>query len=304
MENEKFKLDEILYNYLIEYMPEERRNQILEIIDVLDELNDLGTFNIAFDLEELEAECITIIEENSDQPYDIIIDMLTVKFKFTFIDYLSAIGFTMDDDITFTQIKEMFNTIEIILTLDAEAVDEAYTIITNQEQEPVEMICNLLDNYSPLSYLDFFNIIENVDESLIDNLKDRFELIIFRNNPEIDENIKKIIEKIGKVDHNYYSTRIVNQAIQEGISYDTIEDNLKTLYSNLEILKNNTSMVPFEIVATFALSSDTRDNIFECFKEYVNLESISWIGEDNNKHMMINELVKELASKVQQEARR
>lgn len=304
MENDKFELDEVLEGYLIEYMPEERRNQILEIINTLDELNDLGTFNISFDLEALEAECIDIIESNSDQPYDIIIDMLTVKFKYTFIDFLSAIGFTMDEDINFSQIKEMFNTIEIILTLDSEAVDEAYTILTNQEQEPVEVICNLLDNYSPFSYLDFFNIIENVDDSLIDNLKDRFELIIFRNNPEIDENIKKIIERITNVDHNYYSTRIVNQAIQEGLSYDTIENNLKTLYSNLEILKNNVNMVPFEIVATFALSSDTRDNIFENFKEHVNLESITWIGEDNAKHMMINELVKDLASKVQQEARR
>lgn len=304
MENEKFELDEILAEYLNEYMPIERKNQILEIISTLDELNDLGTFNISFDLEELETECINIIEENSNQPYDVIIDMITVKLKDTFLDYLNAIGFTMDEDVTFSQIKEMFNTIEIILTLDVEAVDEAYSIITNQEQEPVEMICNLLDNYSPLTYLDFFNMVSEVDESLIDNLKDRFELIMFRNNPEIDENIKRIIERIGNVDHNYYSTRIVNQAIQEGIAYDTIENNLKVLYSNLEILKNNVNMVPFEIVATFALSSDTRDNIFECFKENVNLESISWIGEDNNKHMMINELVKDLASKVQQEARR
>jgi hypothetical protein len=304
METEKFELDEVLLNYLIEYMPEERRNQVLQIFDILDELNDLGTFNIAFDLEALEAECVDIIESNSDQPYDIIIDMLTVKFKYTFIDYLSVVGFTMDEDINFSQLKEMFNTIQIILTLDSESVDEAYTIITNQEQEPIEMICNLLDTYSPFTYLDFFNIIENVDDSLIDNLKDRFELIIFRNNPEIDENIKKIIERITNVDHNYYSTRIVNQAIQEGLSYDTIENNLKTLYSNLEILKNNVNMVPYEIVATFALSSDTRDNIFENFKENINLESITWIGEDTNKHLMINELVKDLASKVQQEARR
>lgn len=303
MENEKFELDEILMGYLIEHMPEERRNQILETIDILDELNDLGTLEIAFDLEELESECVNIIESNTDKDYDVIIDMLTVKFKDSFIGYLEAIGFTMDDEISFLQIKNMFNVIQTILTLDDDSADEAYTIITNQEQEPIEAICNLLDNYSVMSYIDFFNIIKEVDENLIDNLKERFEYKMFRSNPDIDDNVKKIIEAIGKVDHNYFSTRIVNQAIQEGLIYDVIDNNIKILYSSLEILKNNVNMVPYEIVATFALSSDTRENIFECFKEDVNLESISWIGEDNNKHIMITELVKELSAKVQQEAR-
>lgn len=303
MENEKFELDEILMGYLIEHMPEERRNNILETIEILDELNDLGTFEIAFDLEELETECINIIDTNTNQDYDVIIDMITVKFKDTFIGYLDAIGINVNDDISFTNIKDMFNVIQTILTLDDDNVDEAYTIITNQEQDPIESMCNLFDNYSVLSYIDFFNIIEDIDESLIDNLKERFEYVLFRSNPDIDNNIKTIIEKIGKVDHNYFSTRIVNQAIQEGIIYDVIDNNIKTLYSNLEILKNNVNMVPYEIVATFALSSDTKSNIFDHFKEEVNLESISWIGEDNNKHIMISELVKELASKIEQEAK-
>lgn len=303
MENEKFELDEILMGYLIEHMPEERRNNILETIEVLDELNDLGTFEIAFDLEELETECLNIIDTNTNQDYDVIIDMITVKFKDTFIGYLDAIGINVNDDISFTNIKDMFNVIQTILTLDDDNVDEAYNIISNQEQEPIESMCNLFDNYSVLSYIDFFNIIEDIDESLIDNLKERFEYVLFRSNPDIDNNIKDIIEKIGQVDHNYFSTRIVNQAIQEGIIYDVIDNNIKTLYSNLEILKNNVNMVPYEIVATFALSSDTKSNIFDHFKEEVNLESISWIGEDNNKHIMISELVKELASKIQQEAK-
>lgn len=303
MENEKFELDEILMGYLIEHMPEERRNNILETIEILDELNDLGTFEIAFDLEELETECINIIDTNTNQDYDVIIDMITVKFKDTFIGYLDAIGVNVNDDISFTNIKDMFNVIQTILTLDDDNVDEAYSIITNQDQDPIESMCNLFDNYSVLSYIDFFNIIEDIDESLIDNLKERFEYVLFRSNPDIDNNIKTIIEKIGKVDHNYFSTRIVNQAIQEGIIYDVIDNNIKTLYSNLEILKNNVNMVPYEIVATFALSSDTKSNIFDHFKEEVNLESISWIGEDNNKHIMISELVKELASKIEQEAK-
>lgn len=303
MENEKFELDEILIGYLVEHMPEERRNNILEIIEVLDELNDLGTFEIAFDLEELETECLNIIDTNTDKDYDVVIDMLTVKFKDTFMGYLEAIGITTTEDVSFSNLKDLFNVIQTILTLDENSVDEAYNIITNQEQEYIEAFCNLLDNYSVLSYIDFFNIIEDVDENLIDNLKERFEYVMFRSNPDIDNNIKDIIEKIGKVDHNYFSTRIVNQAIQEGIVYDVINNNIKTLYSNLEILKNNVNMVPYEIVATFALSSDTKSNIFEHFKEEVNLEAITWIGEDNNKHMMISELVKELATKIQQEAK-
>lgn len=303
MENEKYELDDVLEAYIKEHFPQERGEKIIEIIETIDELNDLGTLDIAFDLQELESQCVEIINTNTDKDYDVVVDLLTEKFRDTFRYYLSTIGFTIVDDVTFKQLNYIFEVIQTIITLDPDATEEAYNIINNQEQATVETVCGLLDAYSPLSYLDLYSIIEDVDDDFLDALKERYEYVIFRANPDVDDKLKQIIEDITKVDHNFLATRIVNKIIQEGLPYTTFNNNVKLLYNNLEELKDNMNMVPYEIVATFALSSDTKEGILEHFKEDLNLESVSWIGEEQAKHTLITNLVQEICVKLSSGAR-
>lgn len=300
MQEDNYELDEVVLSTIENYFPKEKAESILNIIDTCYRISNIQDLNYNLNIVELESTLIDLINENDAISRDELADLLDRKLKIEFLNYFKLLGITLSEDILFRELLDLFNSVEAICNLDEDAVREVMDMLENDTDDNTELFCNLLEEYSNLSYVTMYELIEDVDEDLIINFKDRFNFKSFINNPNVNENIINIISKLKEVDANFMFTKFINSCIKDGLDFNKIRYNEDTLYNNLEKLNGNMNMIPYEIVSTLALSSDTKDTIYEYFKENIYLENIDWIGEDNSKHIVIDNLVKELSYKVKE----
>lgn len=285
-----YEFDELVNDYLFNIFPDIKYDKILEIANIIHNLNHLPNLNIDLDLNQLESELETIITENEQDSNDAIGDMLYSKIISTFIDYLEELGVIVSSDATLSQIEDIFRCLITIYTLDTSIMEEMLSLITNKDRDDVEIFIDIIDDYSNLSTSQLLTIIEDVTQDTLSRLEEYYQLQIGMNNPNLDIKEKNDLEYLIKSNPMFINTKIVKD-ILEGKTYDNITDVKSMLYKTLEELENNTTLIPYEIIACLYITNTEKIELTQMYKEEIDLSLVSWIGDIQDKHTIIDKLV-------------
>lgn len=295
---EHFELDEITLNYLEQYMPKQKSNTIYAIFDTLLLINNIPNLDMIFDIEQVDDDIVEIITNNDELPPHEIIDKVNDYIKSAISSFLERLGITFDNDFTYRIALKLLEGYYTILTIGEDSSEEIIDLI-NSEAGPREILLNLLTTYTDLRYVDLLDLVDDVELEIIDILRERVKLLTFLNNPDIEEKaiikLKKLIDK----DNTFLYTYFYNYFINTSPVIYPLDSNLKILYSNLEKHNGNLNLVPYELFITLYLSEE-EENLFELYKENIFIENVEWIGEDNTKHIVIENELKDIINKFKE----
>ena len=299
MEEEVYELDSNIDSLLVNLFTSNKYRLIKDIIEVLDNLNKLGNSDVSFDLNQLESDIEDIMYEKEEEGVDSLRDYVDITIQDRLVSYLSDIGIILvADNINYTIIRDIFSSVYTIFTIEDDLIPGVLEILDSENSDVIELIAELLSEYVGSTKLDLYEAIDEVGDFLISEFKEQLNLRLFYLNKEVDDEVKELIIKLISVDSSFTNTRIVNSAIQG--EYDIVPFNINrnSMYHSLELYKENEFMIPYEIVATLYMSSDTKSNLAESYSSEIDLDLISYLHNDNIKHNTMKMLVDELISKT------
>lgn len=294
---EEFELDEVIEELISNTLTRIKRDRVKDIIARLNAMNYLTNLNVNFDLNDLEERLTDVMYEHEDDSSDALGDIVLSTFMDFTAECISALGITLHEDSKLSDILDVLNSLYTVYTLDAVVIPEIINILADDTRDDAELLVDVLDDFTVMDTGRLFEVIEDVDNGTLDNLKEYLEYKLFLKNDDIDEEVKKNIEYLLKADTMFGSTSIVAKYVA-GEEFDSLGDAKVALYKVLETLSENTNLVPYEIAATLYLLNDEKEELSTLYSEEIDLVIISWIGEDQNKHNLVNNLVTEVITKL------
>lgn len=294
---EEFELDEVIEELISNTLTRIKRDRVRDIIARLNAMNYLTNLDVNFDLNDLEERLTDVMYEHEDDSTDALGDIVLSTFMDFTAECISDLGITLHEDSKLSDILDVLNSLYTVYTLDAVVIPEIINILADNTRDDVELLVDVLDDFTVMDTGRLFKVIEDVDNGTLDNLKEYLEYKLFLKNDDIDEEVKKNIEYLLKADTMFGSTSIVAKYVA-GEEFDSLGDAKVALYKVLETLGENINLVPYEIAATLYLLNDEKEELSTLYSEEIDLVIISWIGEDQNKHNLVNNLVTEVITKL------
>lgn len=294
---EEFELDEVIEELISNTLTRIKRDRIKEIIARFNAMNYLTNLDVNFDLNDLEERLTDVMYEHEDDSNDAIGDIILSTFMDFAAECISELGITLHEDSKLSDILDILNSLYTVYTLDPNVIPEVINILVDNTRDDVELLVDVLDDYTVMDTSKLFEVIEDVDNGTLDKLKEYLEYKLFLKNDDIDEEVKNNIEYLLKVDTMFGSTSIVAKYIA-GEEFGSLGDAKVALYKVLETLGENVNLVPYEIAATLYLLNEEKEELSNLYSEEIDLVIISWIGEDQNKHNLVNNLVTEVITKL------
>lgn len=294
---EEFELDEVIEELISNTLTRIKRDRIKEIIARFNAMNYLTNLDVNFDLNDLEERLTDVMYEHEDDSNDAIGDIILSTFMDFAAECISELGITLHEDSKLSDILDVLNSLYTVYTLDPNVIPEVINILVDNTRDDVELLVDVLDDYTVMDTSKLFEVIEDVDNGTLDKLKEYLEYKLFLKNDDIDEEVKNNIEYLLKVDTMFGSTSIVAKYIA-GEEFGSLGDAKVALYKVLETLGENVNLVPYEIAATLYLLNEEKEELSNLYSEEIDLVIISWIGEDQNKHNLVNNLVTEVITKL------
>lgn len=294
---EEFELDEVIEELISNTLTRIKRDRVRDIIARLNAMNYLTNLDVNFDLNDLEERLTDVMYEHEDDSKDALGDIVLSTFMDFTAECISDLGITLHEDSKLSDILDVLNSLYTVYTLDAVVIPEIINILADNTRDDVELLVDVLDDFTVMDTGRLFKVIEDVDNGTLDKLKEYLEYKLFLKNDDIDEEVKKNIEYLLKADTMFGSTSIVAKYVA-GEEFDSLGDAKVALYKVLETLGENINLVPYEIAATLYLLNDEKEELSTLYSEEIDLVIISWIGEDQNKHNLVNNLVTEVITKL------
>ena len=294
---EEFELDEVIEELISNTLTRIKRDRIKEIIARFNAMNYLTNLDVNFDLNDLEERLTDVMYEHEDDSNDAIGDIILSTFMDFAAECISELGITLHEDSKLSDILDVLNSLYTVYTLDPNVIPEVINILVDNTRDDVELLVDVLDDYTVMDTSKLFEVIEDVDNGTLDKLKEYLEYKLFLKNDDIDEEVTNNIEYLLTVDTMFGSTSIVAKYIA-GEEFGSLGDAKVALYKVLETLGENVNLVPYEIAATLYLLNEEKEELSNLYSEEIDLVIISWIGEDQNKHNLVNNLVTEVITKL------
>lgn len=294
---EEFELDEVIEELISNTLTRIKRDRVRDIIARLNAMNYLTNLDVNFDLNDLEERLTDVMYEHEDDSTDALGDIVLSTFMDFTAECISDLGITLHEDSKLSDILDVLNSLYTVYTLDAVVIPEIINILADNTRDDVELLVDVLDDFTVMDTGRLFKVIDDVDNGTLDKLKEYLEYKLFLKNDDIDEEVKKNIEYLLKADTMFGSTSIVAKYVA-GEEFDSLGDAKVALYKVLETLGENINLVPYEIAATLYLLNDEKEELSTLYSEEIDLVIISWIGEDQNKHNLVNNLVTEVITKL------
>lgn len=287
-EQEVFVLDELIMEVLKNNINPEVLHTILSVIQTLDNIDKLETFNFDIDLEEIEDDLMEIIEENDELPTVDIANHVVIKLKKEIIDTLEDIGIEVEDDITFKQLDLILTALYSIFCLDKGFVGEVLITLESNAGKKERMF-ELITRFADIRLTELIEIVKSVDEDLIYTLIDKFRNDILFTNKELNIDVRSKLTRLINTDPLFINTKSFTFVMEHGFS------DIEYIYE-IKDLKDVLS-TGYEIYLLYFMLTDNV-NILERYKEELHIENLETIGDATEKHEQLHFVIKELDDKV------
>lgn len=291
---ENYEIDKSIANYMLSYMNVDVSKNIIKIFNTLNNINSLTDLDKTIDLSYIESIIVSIITTEDE-----IVGNMNFNIRKTIIDnvydYLQELGIIINrSEITYSQLADLLESIYTLHTLDSDNMN--YIISTfdiNQNELNSNIIltlCNILSEYTKMSTLELYEIIEDVSSDILVNLISYFKIRIEEITKELNKTIEVPLKKLLNVENIISETYYYKDIMLNGYVENDLDSNIDMLYNNIEKHGENTAMVAPEILITLYLSTDTREDIMVSFNNRIDLT----LTEHNNDSRIA--IIKELLS--------
>lgn len=291
---ENYEIDKSIANYMLSYMNVDVSKNIIKIFNTLNNINSLTDLDKTIDLSYIESIIVSIITTEDE-----IVGNMNFNIRKTIIDnvydYLQELGIIINrSEITYSQLADLLESIYTLHTLDSDNMN--YIISTfdiNQNELNSNIIltlCNILSEYTKMSTLELYEIIEDVSSDILVNLISYFKIRIEEITKELNKAIEVPLKKLLNVENIISETYYYKDIMLNGYVENDLDSNIDMLYNNIEKHGENTAMVAPEILITLYLSTDTREDIMVSFNNRIDLT----LTEHNNDSRIA--IIKELLS--------
>lgn len=291
---ENYEIDKSIANYMLSYMNVDVSKNIIKIFNTLNNINSLTDLDKTIDLSYIESIIVSIITTEDE-----IVGNMNFNIRKTIIDnvydYLQELGMIINrSEITYSQLADLLESIYTLHTLDSDNMN--YIISTfdiNQNELNSNIIltlCNILSEYTKMSTLELYEIIEDVSSDILVNLISYFKIRIEEITKELNKAIEVPLKKLLNVENIISETYYYKDIMLNGYVENDLDSNIDMLYNNIEKHGENTAMVAPEILITLYLSTDTREDIMVSFNNRIDLT----LTEHNNDSRIA--IIKELLS--------
>lgn len=300
MENEVYMLDNIIQEFLESYTSKEKIKLYYGVIRNIDMLNDLPNIYVEYDLNELESKIIDVIEEQDTEENKAV--TIHEMIKTAGIEHIKALGIELIEDrssIYFYQIVNILFGLYNMFNTNVKGAEFILDTLRNENNEDDVNISQLLEEYTSVPAIEYFELIADVDETLLVTLTKYFRDVMENYDPALDEETNNGIKSLLEIDPLFNNTDVVKDMLRLGLKPNLLSNNLNNLYFNIHKYVNNVEFIPYEIAATLFLCDDSEQNMVEYFNEDINLDLVDFIEKDPALKDTIYKSTLDLINKLQ-----
>lgn len=256
-------------------------------------------------VENLNTELDNIVDNEESTGKDETIIMVEILIFNTLIVWLNKIGIELDREIIiekgskFSKLRDVYLT--LINTVEPDLATAKFLLQINEAdyEDNAERFSNIISDGIPdSSPLQYYEFIVDVEDELFDVLKNNSELVVFKNNSDIDNNLIHIINKFVNVDARFINTFIVKEVLNFDRESENVINNIQAVLSYIINTKLELTYIPYELVTAVLLSNEYNklDGADEFLRE-MNLDSLLKITDQNSLDI-IRKNARDLLSKI------
>lgn len=298
---ENYEIDRSISGYMLTYMNGDISKHITKIFNTLNEINDLPDLEKTIDLSYIESIIVSIITTEDD-----IVANMNFNIRNAIIenvaDYLQELGIIIKrNEILYSQLVDLLEAVYTIYTLDADNMLYVTTMLDmssdDMAKDTLLTFCNFISEYTTMSTLDVYEILEDVTSDIIVNLVEYYKVRLEERTKELNKVIEVPLKKLLNVENLISETYYYKSIMIDGYVENTLEDNIDTLYNNINKHGDNLAMIAPEIFITLYLTTDTKDDIVMSFDNRIDL-TLTDFSSDSSKISVIRDLLVGYVSKI------
>lgn len=297
-EVETYELSNLVENVVLTFPPT-KANNIMKIFNLINTINEDGIVDETFNLSMLESKLEDIITNNDNQEADSVRDLIDVELHNSFKRFIGKLGIKLtEDQHSYGIMHDIIQGVVLLKEIDTDMASEVIRRLEEVTDDPVYMLVDLIDDFVPSNTMELYEVIEEVEDRLIEDIKDILEERIRTEKADTAEDIQELATDLIKRDKLFCNTNMMYKILTEGYDYESITVNKKHLYNVLEHYKEKLHLIPYEIVITLLMSYETKDNILEGYKEYIDVGLVSYLEEDTITQNIVKESIDKLISET------
>ena len=279
---ENYEIDRSISGYMLTYMNGDISKHITKIFNTLNGINNLPDLEKTIDLSYIESIIVSIIKYVAD--------------------YLQELGIIIKrNEILYSQLVDLLEAVHTIYTLDADNMLYVTTMLDmssdDMDKDTLLTFCNFISEYTTMSTLDVYEILEDVTSDIIVNLVEYYKVRLEERTKELNKVIEVPLKKLLNVENLISETYYYKSIMIDGYVENTLEDNIDTLYNNINKHGDNLAMIAPEIFITLYLTTDTVDDIVMSFDNRLDL-TLTDFSSDSSKISVIRDLLVGYVSKI------
>lgn len=276
---ETYEYDEFLTTYLKSLKRDNILTLYYSIFNNVNKLNNSSYFeeDEVIELDVLELEIRELITKHEEEVNDDILNIITNKIISYISKGLYKQSITLMDNIKLSDLDKVLIMLLTVINIDPDLAITIKDELTSDENDVNLAFINLLEEYSDLTLTQCLEVIDNVGYDFKEKTITYLDKRIMS---KVDTSDYSYLVKIISLDNKYGKTKIVKDFLHNGYEDLIIDFNIDSMYSNINLIKNDIEKVAYEIAATLVLSSDTRYNLSDSCEHFINFESL---GYDNIK---------------------
>lgn len=293
-----YPIDEFIIEVMTAIYTDKKYFTYREIIDTLYKLRLTYLNKNDIDIETFELGLKDIICK-LDEENDTKVLKLDIYIRDTVIEYVKKYGIVLDIDVRPSQMADILNALYVIYNIEPELIDAIQMQLEDIEEDDNSIrMCNFLSNYTKSKAIELYDIIIDVREDTIEELYRFLEKKKVTNVKETTTLVYKLLTTLSSNDINYNNTAIVRNIVSNGYNNSTLDILLTDMYSTLEFNSDYLSNIAYEIVATLYIASDTREDLLTAYKEFINLDIVSFLYDNDKAKEFVNSSVIDLIEKL------
>lgn len=297
---EKYEIDKSISVYMLQYMNHDVYKNIVKLFNIINDINNIPDLDVTIDLSELESSIVSIITTEDELSSN-----MNLNIKNIIVEYISTLlqglGITIiKDDVNFTSLVDILEGIYTLYTLDNDNMEYMVSMYDVSEdvleQDTILLFSNLLSNYTTMSTLSVYELIENVSTDIISNLVNYYILKIEEHTKELNKEIDTKVNKLIKIVPDVTETFYYKDMMANGYTEQTLQDSLDVLFNSINNHGDNVAAIIPEILITIYMSTDNSGDIILEFNNKIDLTLADNL--DDSRINTIKELLTEAATKL------
>ena len=298
---ENYEIDRSISGYMLTYMNGDISKHITKIFNTLNGINNLPDLEKTIDLSYIESIIVSIITTEDDIVANMNFDIRNTIIE-NVADYLQELGIIIKrNEILYSQLVDLLEAVYTIYTLDADNMLYVTTMLDmssdDMDKDTLLTFCNFISEYTTMSTLDVYEILEDVTSDIIVNLVEYYKVRLEERTKELNKVIEVPLKKLLNVENLISETYYYKSIMIDGYVENTLEDNIDTLYNNINKHGDNLAMIAPEIFITLYLTTDTVEDIVMSFDNRLDL-TLTDFSSDSSKISVIRDLLVGYVSKI------